>query len=415
MLGSSQCQQCSNKFLALLLPFALAGILLMIFLSLLHLTVAAGTLHGLIFYANIVAANHHIYFSQSSNNPAGIFIAWLNLDLGIPTCFYDGMDAYAKTWLQFLFPIYVWGIMGFVVFISDRSSTMTKLLGSSPVPVLATLFLLSYANVLHTIIAALSPTILHYPSEYRVVWVWDANVPLLRYIPLVTVALLFLVFIFLPYTLLLLLGQCLLPRSHFRLLSWVKNPKLKAILDSYHAPYKPQHRYWSGMLLLVRCALFLVFSFNLRDDISINLLATSSTVLGIVIIFGLSGMVYKKWCMNALELSFFLNLGILSVATYHVNLNHSDENQAIVTYISVGIAFLTFTGILAYHIYLQIKLRVQAIQHGRYLQGRRILCHGNGEDIDHSLVAAPTVSPTRTVVDYHEFRSPLDLLETNSH
>ena len=35
---------------------------------------------------------------------------------------------------------------------------ITKLLGSSPVPVLATLFLLSYAKVLSTIIAALSLT-----------------------------------------------------------------------------------------------------------------------------------------------------------------------------------------------------------------------------------------------------------------
>ena len=31
------------------------------------------------------------------------------LDLGIETCFYDGMDAYVKTWLQFVCPIYIWG------------------------------------------------------------------------------------------------------------------------------------------------------------------------------------------------------------------------------------------------------------------------------------------------------------------
>ena len=29
-----------------------------------------------------------------------IFIAWLNLDLGIETCFYNGLDA-SKKWLQF--------------------------------------------------------------------------------------------------------------------------------------------------------------------------------------------------------------------------------------------------------------------------------------------------------------------------
>ena len=70
VLGSSQCKECSNVYLALLIPIAFAGVLLVILLFLLHLTVAAGTLHGLIFYANIVAANHHIFFPQSSNNPA---------------------------------------------------------------------------------------------------------------------------------------------------------------------------------------------------------------------------------------------------------------------------------------------------------------------------------------------------------
>ena len=70
VLGSSRCKQCSNNYLALFIPFAPGGVFLVILLFLLHLTVAAGTLHGLIFYANIVAANHHIFFPQSSTKPA---------------------------------------------------------------------------------------------------------------------------------------------------------------------------------------------------------------------------------------------------------------------------------------------------------------------------------------------------------
>ena len=353
VLGSSQCKECSNVYLVLLIPIAFAGVLLVILLFLLHLTVAAGTLHGLIFYANIVAANHHIFFPQSSNNPAVIFIAWLNLDLGIQTCFYKGMDAYAKTWLELVFPVYIWVIVGFLVYISDRSVTVTKLLGSSPVPVLATLFLLSYAKVLRTIIAALSLTVLHYPHKNVMVWIHDANVPLVKYVPLALVAVLFSLFLFLPYTLLLLLGQWLQTKSHLCLLSWVRNPKLKAILDTYYAPYKPKHRYWTGLLLFVRCALFLVFAFNISGNDSVNLLVISSTTSGIFIWFALSGKVYKSRYLNALEVSFILNLGVLAVATHHVKL--SDESQAAVTYTSVGIAFLTFVGIVTYHIYIRIK------------------------------------------------------------
>ena len=380
-------------------------------LFLLHLTVAEGTLHGLIFYANIVAANHHIFFPHTSNNPASIFIAWLNLDLGIQTCFYNGMDAYAKAWLELIFPVYIWAIVGLLLFISDHSVTVTKLLGSSPVPVLATLFLLSYAKVLRTIIAALSLTILYYPYAKVIVWIHDANVSMAKYIPLVLVALLFLLFLFLPYTLLLLLGQWLQPKSHLCFLSWVRNPKLKAILDAYHAPYKLKHRYWTGLLLLLRSALFLVFAFS--GDDSVNLLVICSTAFGILGWFELCGKVYKSWYLNALELSFILNLGMLAAATYHVN--QSGGNQAAVAYTSVGIAFLTFVGIVVYHIYIRIKSKVQYIQRGKQLLYSNYYgnCehNGNKDSLEHKCEVTPTII-THTEVDLRELRSPLDLLGT---
>ena len=55
-------------------------------------------LNGLIFYANIVRLSQAVFFSSNSNNSfLGWFIVWVNLDLGIEACFYNGMDAYAKT------------------------------------------------------------------------------------------------------------------------------------------------------------------------------------------------------------------------------------------------------------------------------------------------------------------------------
>ena len=38
---------------------------------------------------------------------ACITLSLFNLDLGIKVCFYDGMDDYAKTWLQLIFPVYL--------------------------------------------------------------------------------------------------------------------------------------------------------------------------------------------------------------------------------------------------------------------------------------------------------------------
>ena len=53
VFGSSKCLKCSNNYLSLLIAFALAGLILVIFLLVLKLTVAIGTINGLIFYANI--------------------------------------------------------------------------------------------------------------------------------------------------------------------------------------------------------------------------------------------------------------------------------------------------------------------------------------------------------------------------
>ena len=102
---------------------------------------------------------------------------------------------------------------------------------------------------------------------------------LAKYIPLALIALLSLLFLFIPYTLLLLLGQWLQTKSHLRLLTWINSPKLRAILDAYHAQYKGKHQYWTGLLLLVHCTLFLVFAFNVSGNDGINLLVISPTTL----------------------------------------------------------------------------------------------------------------------------------------
>ena len=67
-LGSEWCLPCSDKYLALLIPFTLAGPVLVGFIKLLDLSVSKGTLNGLIFYANIIQANHYIFFSMEINS-----------------------------------------------------------------------------------------------------------------------------------------------------------------------------------------------------------------------------------------------------------------------------------------------------------------------------------------------------------
>ena len=355
VLGTSHCDQCNNSHLALLILFAVIGVALVFLLLVCKLTVATGTLSGLVFYANIVGMNRTIFLPEES--PAlSVFIAWLNLDFGIVTCFYNGMDAYSKTWLQFVFPVYLWVIVGLVIVVSNYSRRFADLLGNNPVPILATLILLSYAKILRTLVAAINFTYLEYPDEQIKVWLYDANIDYLvgQHIPLFIVAMLVFLFLFLPYTLLLVFGQWLQAISHLRLFSWIN--RLKPFMDSYHAPYKAKHRYWPGLLLVLRIILLLAFAIEFNPQQN----RTSINLLSILVVAGflqlwawISGGVYRNWCLDALEGSFSLNLIILASATYYVN--RSEGDQFAVGYTSVSIALATFIGILTYHIFQQVR------------------------------------------------------------
>ena len=343
MLGSAHCKVCPNTYLALLLPFAAAGVALVVFLTSLRLTVATGTLNSVILYANILQVKRSLFFPQNTINLLTVFLAWMNLDLGFQTCFYDGLDAYALTWLQFAFPLYVWLIIGLMIFISRYSITVSKLIGSNPVAVLATLLLMSYTKILKIIIEVFSHENLEYPDNKTVsVWFMDANVPFLesKHLFLTAVTSLVLVFLFLPYTLLLLFGHRLYRftgKKHWR---WLN--RLKPLLDSYYAPYKNHTRYWTGFLLLVRCALYIVFSFSGASK-SLLTIALTFTVCGFIVGFL---RIYKSMVIDLIEASVYFNLVVLSVTTL------TGLNTAALVYSLVGLVFVVMIALIAHQFHL---------------------------------------------------------------
>ena len=357
-LGTSQCLQCKNVYLLLIIPFALAGIVVVVILIMCDFTVSVGTINGLIFYANIVRINQEILFPATANGRYShiltTFIAWWNLDLGIETCFWNGLDAYGKVWLQLIFPVYIWTLIGAIIVLSDRYTTVARLSRRNAVPVLATLFLLSYAKLLRVVVTALAYTTLEYPDGTIVaVWLYDGNVKYMegKHIPLFLVALAILFFLSTPYTVVLLFAQCLQKNSHSRVLFWVR--KMKPLFDSYIGAYKDKHCYWTGLLLVARAVLILVYALTSLGDPAVNLLSTISVVLGLTVVNLAIGGAYKHWILTLLEQSFLLNLCILSAATLYTR--QGDGNQAAVAYTSVTVSLVTCAGIFLYHTTIALK------------------------------------------------------------
>jgi predicted outer membrane repeat protein len=357
-LGSLHCIPCNNKYTALILFFMMAGVALIVTIFLFRLIISVGTLSGLFFYANIVQANSQAYFPRATMNFFTTFISWLNLDLGIETCFYDGMDIYAYSWLQFLFPFYVWFLIGLIIVIYRYSQSFAKRLGKNPVAVLATLLLMSYSKILSAVIVPLTYTYLTYYTAANetqsVVWMYDASIQYFgepKHIALGLFAILCVAVFVLPYILLLFFGHWLQGCSNWRILSWLN--KIKPFMDAYHAPYRKHTRYWTGLLLITRLGLFLTFAINANGSEGVNLLAVSSVSISLLAIHS---RVYENRWKDLLESSYILNLGIFSVATFYLKEeSKNDNNQLILSSISVGIAFITFLGILLFHISLVFK------------------------------------------------------------
>ena len=360
-IGSSHCIHCpNNNNLALLIFFAAAGFLLVFFISAFNLTVTQGMINGLIFYANIVWIYRSIFITQTDGVNGALvflksFIAWVNLDFGIETCFISGLTAFWKTWLQFIFPLYIWAIAGLIIVATKHSSRLTTLLGNRAVPVLNTLILLSYTKLLRVVASAMEFSTLqeYFPlsthaDKLIIVWSADGNLPYFGFphILLFLAGLATLLFLWLPYTLLLFLLQWLRRLSHVKILKWVM--RFHPVYDAYFAPLKHKHQYWFGVLLLARGILLVTFASTFGMPNTINLLLL--LILGIVLLFYMTfTQPYKSAVILFLQSSFLINLIILSgFDIFAYTQPNKPALKEIAFGISTGIVFAQFCVIVLY-------------------------------------------------------------------
>ena len=357
--GSSQCKSCTDHYLFLIIPFALMGVALVGMLFLLNMTVSSGTLNGLIFYANIIRINDSIFLPRSQpaylfSKIMSIFTAWVNLDFGIESCFYNGMDSCSKTWLQFIFPTYIFGLVGAIILAGRFSVKISNLrVFNSAVSVLATLILLSFSKFLRTTIIIFSFTTIDTGNiTSHLVWTYDGNLKYfgLKHTALFSLGIIVTALLILPYTVILLLLPCLQFHSDWKVLRWVS--KLKPLFDCYAGPYKDRYRYWSGVLICVRFPLYMLFAST--DKINVQLLGIVIAVLLYCLLL-CSLSVYKNWSCLVLEAFFHLNLLAITITyLFDPSPKRSLPVYAIVQ-IGIGGAFICFVAIVFAHIVLVMK------------------------------------------------------------
>ena len=260
------------------------------------------------------------------------------------------MDTYWKTWIKLVFPAYVILLVIIVMFWSERSKRFANLiLRKNPVATLATLILFSYANFLRTVITTLSFVTLTYPEGDKMRWLPDATVAYLqgRHIALFILAILILL-VGILYTFLLFAWQWL--RAIRGVTESYHLQKLNHFMEVYHAPYRPEHRYWTGLLLLARVILYLIF---VVSNSSLNLLVIIAVSCGLLFLKGHFGMIYQSRMVDTIEMVNYLNIALFSAATFFA-IQTSDKYRKEVAYISVSVTLVLFFFVLTYHIYTEL-------------------------------------------------------------
>ena len=330
--------ECTNVYIILIIVIVLiAGIALVILLYLLNLTITNGTINGIIFYANAVSINDSIFLANDNVfKSLKVFISFVNFDLGIETCFYNGMDSYAKMWLQLFFPFYLTIIAASIIIASRYSYRILRLTYTRSLPVLATLFLLSYTGVLRTVSTVLFSysTITYLPSGHKqIVWSIDASVPLfgLKFtILFITCLVLFLFLI--PFNIILLFTRSLL---QFRIIN-----HFKPLLDAFQGSYKDKYYNWDAVNIMLKSLVFALYGFqrNLRLIISTVILILLAVYHGFI-------QPNKNKCINIQELLLLINLTIM----YAVSYQSSDSVFSIVSNLMISLVCIQLFIIILYH------------------------------------------------------------------
>ena len=336
VFGNSQCKQCSNIYLLIVIPIVIAGLVLVIALFVFNITINNSIINTFIFYVNIISINYSMFFPKC-NSVECVLISLANLDLGIETCFYDGMDDYAKMWLQLAFPIYLFLIAHLLITGSRYSSRIQKLTAHRALPVLATLLLLSYTKILLTVCRVLFfySTIVSLPGNHvKYTWSVDTSIDLFGVkFSILFATCLILFIILLPFNILLLFIRKL---SCFKYIN-----KFKPLLDVYCGPYKDKYYYWTGLMLFMRTIFFGLSAFDRWISLS-----GGTILLGMLLC--IQGIVHPFKCKFSNIQESFILLDLLCI---YVVANYNNSNADVESHIVKFLIFIVFVYYVIFIIY----------------------------------------------------------------
>ena len=356
VFGTNRCLKCSNAYLALIIVFIVAGIILVLAISLLKITITNGFLNGILFYCNVISLYTRIFAPVGSTYISFIVISFLNINLGVEVCFYDGMNALARAGLQLLFPAYLFLLMGGIAVLAQSQYRCSKCFSSSRFnanEMFGTLLVLCYTSILESCVEILGVVRVQTLARDTLIrWVVDPTVPYFHgwHGVLGAIAIILVLFYIILFPLVLLF-----PTYVYQYL-----PKLKPFFDALYNPFKKEFRFWLALRLMLR-SIPLVLAFFARYPLNVFILAIFLIVL---LYIQLSAKPFQGTAVNVTDGLLLMNAIILTVGALFfdnaINTASEEKQSSILiehtsfSYIIVYLAYAIFLGILVYYIYLRL-------------------------------------------------------------
>ena len=329
VFGSHDCIRCSNWWLLTIIVYGIAGPLLVYLLYAFKLTLTAGKINGIIFYAQVMSIGRvmQIYARKDigfvSLKSYSIFVKGLislinlTINFNLPLCFYDGMTELWKSDIGLMFPVYLLAIVIGLIIISRYSVKLSNRVADSSVQVLVTVVHLSVATLLTSSLDIFKSAHIYTNTSDVPLKVWqnDATVEYGKgsHLVLMIVTGVVVGSILITYLTVLLAGRPLMKINKVR-------EYLRPIYEAIHAPYEHYKEFFFSFSIIFIASLYLLSYISFDNNPMIGLVI-GIPVSGIYIAVAVFSRPFKGIYINVLNALIFTvtGFGIGSVWFFYMN------------------------------------------------------------------------------------------------
>lgn len=358
--GTVKCVNCNQYtyFWLNIMLVLLFGPLFILFLYTFRLTLAAGTMNGIIFYANFLNTGliDYLYNSFDSNMESLFkdialgFLMFTNFRYGFTVCFFRSMTVYFKAAFALVFPYYLLILVGVIVLVSRWSSWVSKHTSHSSVQVLVTVVHFSFSSVFIQLVTILSWTTMYTDDNEYKVWIYDGSASFLsdpRHVHLVIVSFMGIFPLLFTYIFFLIFTKPSMKCSSRC------NIYFRPLYEAIHAPYKEGKEYWFAMKLLLLIFTSIIWPFKTPDNSTVVCIVIASLLCAFLTAQGLF-QPFKSRAIGLLNNWTLFNLLIIYVSLLLPQ--DEIEKTTVIIIVSTMLIILTFIGVVFYHSILAFQL-----------------------------------------------------------